>query len=505
MRTTLAFLVASILLSAGCTDSSEATLPDASDAGAPDADELPTPEQWAERVEAFFGAAPDVEARRTTFDQIWTTLSDQFAGFGALAVDWDLTRTELRPRAEAATTNGRFFQVISEMVTRLPDMHTVVHSMDVCRLDDPDFFAARPPVFIQYYQRSRLGLCVTPIAGDLVVYRTASDQITGLQPGDAIVGLDGVAPEEVLTHLEAWKLPHCGSRGSTPVSDRYLRLAELLHDNVRLFKTVQVRRAATGTVESLDTEGWLRSMSLLACSDQLPVGGVTFPWTEMPMGDPNVQNLTWGRVEGTNTGYIYLYGTPSSVAVPFDNAVTELWDTDGLIIDIRFNSGGVMPIDAGGSMDAGLRQLFQTEIPNVFQFGARDATSTDRTALTILETYSLKADSSTYYDHPIAVLTGPRAGSGGDFAAFALAKHPRARRFGLPSHGAFGSQCTFNGSADILGAFACGAAMDSAGQLLQASVQTPDQTVWLTAQDIATGSDTVVQSALAWIADQQGN
>ena len=536
VKTTFGFLLASTLVLAGCsesdatspspspTDSDASTdtgLPDASDAGTPDSsdaesaadstpdspdgavDQLPTAAEWAERVESFYGAAPEVSDRLATFDAVWTTLSDQFAGFGPLDVDWDATRTELRPLAEAATTNGRFFQVVSEMVTRLPDMHTVIHSMDVCRIDNADFFAERPPIFIQYYQRSRLGICVMPIDGELVVYRTAADQLTGLQLGDAIVSLDGVAPEEILNRLDGWKLPTCGSRGSTPASDKYARMAELLHDNVHLFTTIQVRRHGSTEIESLDTESWLKSMSLLACSDQLPIGGVSFPWTEMPMGAPNIQDLTWGKVEGTNVGYIYVYGTSSKIATLFDNAVTELWDTDGLIIDIRFNSGGIMPIDSGGSMDAGIRRLFQTEIPDMFQFGQRDSTSTDRKALTIVKKSTLKADSSTYFDHPIAVLTGPRAGSGGDFAAYALAHHPRARRFGLPTMGAFGSQCTFEGSDDILGAFACGAAMDSSSALLQASVQTPDETVWLTAEDIAKGTDTVVQSALTWIAASQ--
>ena len=497
----LAPVLCSALLLAACSDSSDS--PVGPDGGSGGGSQLPTTEEWAERVDSFFGPAPSVDQRLAVFDEVWTMLSEDFAGFGALDVDWDAVRSELRPRAESASTYGRFYQVISEMVSRLPDMHTVIHSVEVCLLNDPQFFVQRPPVLIQYYERSRLGICVTPDTNDdLMVYSAEPGNPTGLEPGDVIVGLDGASPAEVLQLLDEWQLPLCGSRDSPPISDHFSRLTERVHDNTHLFQTVQVRRFATGTVESLPTEAWLQNMSLLACRDQLPVAGVAFPWTDMPINDPNARDVSWGRAEGTNVGYIYVYGTSDAIAQLFDDAVTALWATHGLIIDLRFNSGGVMPIDTGGSMDAGIRQLFQTEIPNMFQLAVRDSASTDRTALTVIQQLSLRVDPATYYDHPIAVLTGPRAGSGGDFAVYALARHPRAQRFGLPTHGAFGSQYAFTltSSDDILGAYANGAALDSAGVLLKGAVQTAEHPVWLTTSDSALGTDSVVQAALTWIA-----
>jgi len=46
-------------------------------------------------------------------------------------------------------------------------------------------------------------------------------------------------------------------------------------------------------------------------------------------------------------------------------------------------------------------------------------------------------DRETYYDHPIAILTGPGAWSNGDWESLRSGFHPRARVFGKPSNGAF--------------------------------------------------------------------
>ena len=79
-------------------------------------------------------------------------------------------------------------------------------------------------------------------------------------------------------------------------------------------------------------------------NEQLPVPGVPFP-------DPDEfdeQSVTYGIVEGTNIGYIYLllkyimeyYGFNYTTDDQFYEAVKSLSGTEGLIIDLRYNFGG---------------------------------------------------------------------------------------------------------------------------------------------------------------------
>jgi hypothetical protein len=46
--------------------------------------------------------------------------------------------------------------------------------------------------------------------------------------------------------------------------------------------------------------------------------------------------------------------------------------------------------------------------------------------------------------------------------------------------------------------------LDSEDQVMLRSEQTPETEVWFTQDDVAAGRDTVVEAALAWIAEENG-
>jgi hypothetical protein len=57
----------------------------------------------------------------------------------------------------------------------------------------------------------------------------------------------------------------------------------------------------------------------------------------------------------------------------------------------------------------------------------------------IARLFTIPGEPTTYYDKPIAVLTGPGAVSNGDWELLRMGFHPMVRTFGKASNGAFTS------------------------------------------------------------------
>ena len=149
---------------------------------------------------------------------------------------------------------------------------------------------------------------------------------------------------------------------------------------------------------------------------------------------------------------------------------------------------------------------------DVLTIATNDTVSQDPRDMALGNSYTLSesfdSDSDYDYDRPIAVLTGPKSISMGDIFPYVLAHHPRARRFGRPTNGAFGSWTELWSGADPyvgdFDAWFTNAIFADANETwLHRSVQTPDEEVWLTRDDVAAGRDTVVEAALAWISSAQ--
>ena len=114
--------------------------------------------------------------------------------------------------------------------------------------------------------------------------------------------------------------------------------------------------------------------------------------------------------------------------------------------------------------------------------------------------FTIHGDPATFYDRPIAVLTGPGAVSNGDWETLRTRFHPMVRTFGRPSNGAFTSS-EYGDAAPYFwftSATGSGYLIDGHQYLAHTGVQ-PDEVVWLTPDDVASGRDTVVHAAIAWI------
>jgi hypothetical protein len=442
----------------------------------------------------FWGAAPPREVRLEVFDAIWDEYQAQYANFGLAGEDWDALRDRVRPEVADEESYGGFYRLLSHMFFEVREGHSVIMSDMVCATP----LVERPPLFWSTGGGRPLGVCVTGTAEETaLVVKADPGNPAGLEPGDEILGYDGVAWAELLD--EALDLPFCGGHAAVAEAERHL-LVRAAAENPHLFEQMDVRRGGTGAVTSVPTDGLLASaFPDLLCPEQVSVG-VDVPWSTVADAS-SLSPVSYGRLPGTDIGYIYVYGWFGDAEAALLGAVEALWDTDGLIVDFRYNIGGNMWLAYPA-----LAQLFAEDV-TAFAVGVR-GDPLDRTALDVLHApYVLTADPATSYERPIAVLTGPTAVSSGDVVAFLLSRHPRARRFGLPTNGSF----CFNPPTDnvwvptdpILDDLrvtrsSC-VGVDPDGQLLALAEVYPEEPVWHTPADVAGGTDTVVEAARAWV------
>jgi C-terminal processing protease CtpA/Prc len=488
--------------------------------GGDDGDETPVGDPavgWGQEVDEFWGDAPGVDTRLALFDLVWGELDESFAMFEALELDWDQVRTEVRPTVEQAGSYGRMYAELKQMVASLRDYHTYLGSDRICGTPR----SQRPPAYfltsvlidafesdgsglpIDEYDAPLLGACVTPHDGDgLLVYLAQEGNPAGLQPGDVILGYDGKPWAANVADIEEANLPMCGFQRGNSSAREALRLESVV-DNPHLFTSLDLRRA-DGSLESIPTDGLLDFSALIECSDQLDVPGVDKPWTDYTSDFSN--RVTWGQIDGTNIGYIYIYSWSMDGGLDISEkvvaALQALQGADGLIVDLRLNYGGYV-----SEMQPVIDRLFDQDLVHVLGERSRVSGSPDRCELGPTAWSDFVVDPATNVDVPIAVLTGPRTLSAGELFAYLLTHHPRARTFGRPCNGSIGKAGVEHAPEDIVGDLslhrAWKACVDADEHNLHNLEREPDETVLLSQADVRQGVDSVVAAAQAWIEAQQ--
>lgn len=466
---------------------------------------------WKVAIDRYWGPGMPATEQVQIFDTFWTFADTAFAAFHNLDVDWNVVQAQYRSEIESGVSRGRFAAVMNHMALTLREPHTyVVDSL----VNIQTAVKQGTPLLYGWVRgdNGHFGACLTPLPDrSLMVYNTVEDHPLGLEIGDRVLGYEGVSWSEAYPKLLAAELPIAHVPDSTtsyPVSwaasrwgsapsaydHLWLNAAGL---NWHLFDTIDIAKHVTGDTLHLPVDPLAEASMHILCTEQLPVVGVGMP---QPSRD---QYITWGFVEESKVGYIYVWswghGDPQATFREAVDALVIEHEAEGLIIDFRFNDGGIahFPND-------GLAILFDTTVPTL---GVAFRTSPDdHFAMQPTEGYvpylDIPGDPTTYFDKPIAVLTGPGAFSGGDYTAVRLGFHPQARLFGKSTSSSFapGVPVPFQvsgwgGFLSFLDAYR----KDIPDQFLTHTERRVDEAVWLMPSDVVRGKDTVAQAALAWV------
>ncbi|MBK7632777.1 MAG: T9SS type A sorting domain-containing protein [Ignavibacteriales bacterium] len=284
--------------------------------------------------------------------------------------------------------------------------------------------------------------------------------------------------------------------GGAPTADKRTLLCAA-SESWHLFDTIDVVKHSSGQIVHLPLDSMitLSVPSSYINNEQLQVPGV-------PMPEFNWNNgaVTYGIIDGTNIGYIYVYHhNYFGVSYEFVLAVEALMETDGLIIDIRNDWGGQFGLNDGISR---LMNYPTSTLDPMTRCSPIDLFSICPDPQSWFNGY-IPNDIGTYYDRPIAVLLGPNCASYGDISAWQFSYVPYVRTFGRSP------KAIYSYFDDVVKPI-------SSGYDLRCPIGTdvdhynPDsirwgqeyplyEEVWLTPDGVANGEDDVVNRAVEWM------
>jgi hypothetical protein len=465
-----------------------------------------TGKDWRTSIDAAWGAGASSgtssDEQQKTFQAAWQQLDQQFACFNNFPLNWDSLKTSYQREIAAGVSRGRFAAMMNHLALALRESHTFIGDAVV---NYRTKLLPGTPLMVAgaWGDMGHFGAGLTPLPdSSLLVYSVAPNHPLGLKRGDVVWGynIDGkpVAWKQLYRELLAAQLPLTGwwwGSSASAFAHSWLVSAGM---NWHLFENIIIVKQSTGDTVTLSTAPLAAATLKHRATEQMPVDGVSFP-----LGFDN-NTVSFGIINGSRIGYIYVWGWTDDAQQAFYNAVATLQNrTDGLILDFRTNYGGNTL-----TSNAGLELLFGSTTETVAF--ARRASTTNRFEMTNAipsRVYAVPSNGRGY-TKPIAVLVGPGCVSAGDQVALRMKLHPRARTFGKATSGAFNGYADMNlPTSNFDGRFAgtesylatSEAQQSPKVQYLTRSEFPVDEAVWLTREGVMAGRDDVVDAALRWI------
>lgn len=238
----------------------------------------------------------DREDRIEVFNEVWNAINEKYYDASFNGVNWAAVRDRYRPLIEAVDGDDEFYNLMKKMVGELRDAHTRFHTPSERRERER-------------LQSTSAGIHISEIEGQVVIVSVDPDSgaaQAGVEPGMSVRTIDGV--------LVAEQLAQARSAIADSSSERAIQL--------RLYHKV------------IDGEPGAPLMLGLTRAD-----GTAFEVTIPRRTISSAPTVVWKRL-ASGFGYIKLSLWKSPIHKEFKNALLQLKNTRGIIIDLRGNPGG---------------------------------------------------------------------------------------------------------------------------------------------------------------------
>jgi len=410
-----------------------------------------------------------------TFDSAWSTIDRTLWDTTFNGVDWDAVRGELRPRAQAAKTNDELRAVLGDMVGRLKLSHFGIIPGDV--QDQLDTGADKPNAGAP---AGDAGVEQRLIGDRFVVTRVTEGSAAaaaGVKPGWVIDAVRGRPSAELLKLISA--LPSSKDPRGLQLT-AWGAMGGALRGHAGDTLAVRFLDAADRPVE---TPLVLR-----------PTGGATTRLGNLPEITVHLDRQRVRLDDGTTVGVIRFNFWFPVMAREMDRAIDELRDTDGIVVDMRGNLGGV------GFMAAGYAGHF---IDRADTLGTMKTRQNSLHFAINPRRVDTQARPVRPYAGPVAILTDAVSVSTAEFFAGGMQKLGRARVFGETSAGqALPSYAKRLPNGDVL-LHAVADFTGPGGVRWEGAGVIPDVVAPPTREALLAGGDPALDAATRWIREQK--
>lgn len=400
------------------------------------------------------------------FDEAWETVRDSHWDKTLNGVDWEAVRTELRPKAAAAKSDAALRAVLDEMLGRLGQSHFAVIPDD-----------ALPRTSAPEDQSSGLGFDVRFVGDQLLVTR--------VEPGSAAqaagVGLGWVVLR--VGDLDAAALARQLHAAPTPLGTR--RIAFQLWGAAR--GAILGPAGARRTVRFQDAQDKERELVLECKKRDVTRAGLG---ENMPTFWLEFTHATLER-DGKKIGVAGFSNWVLPAVEKLDAALDSFAGFDGVILDLRGNTGGL------ATLTMGVAGHFFTKKARLGVMKTRESTVN----IMAFPRLTSAAGADVFpFTGPVAILVDETTGSASEVFAGGMQSLGRARIFGSTSAGAVLPAMSVklpNGDTLL---HAVGDFETATGARLEGVGVVPDEPAPCTRAELLLGRDPALEAAVRWIA-----
>jgi carboxyl-terminal processing protease len=430
-----------------------------------------------------------------TFDAAWRIIHETHFDTNFNGVDWMSLRAEYRPQAEQATNVFQLREVIQNMLDRLDQSHLMIIPKELARNVAPNSVVREKSPAESSNKNPSKEESPQPGAtsdsenagGDLGLdVRVSGKQVlvTEVEPGGP-ASAGGIKPGWVLRRArtkdlaaELEQLARELDPDKVPMLGWTMSLSQLLG-----------RPGSRVSLEFLDEHDREIEMEL----ERRPNPGQSVKFGEFPMLYARFQSAPLETPAGRKAGWLRFNVWMVPIAAPFHRAIDEYRGSDGIVLDLRGNTGGI------AGMIMGLSGHFLKER---LTLGTMKMRSNELRILSNPRVVDSVGKRIEPFAGPLAILVDEVTVSASEIFAGGMQAVGRARIFGRTTAGqALPAMFEPLPNGDLL-YHAIADFITAKGTRLEARGVVPDEIVPLRRDDLLAGRDAVVEAALRWI-DQE--